>query len=175
MNKLFAALLMSCFLLTACNNELNEPKQESSILGLIGAESYINNLSILLNSSQMTKGSELPDEVYAELFIISQDYLNTNNITFDDYKEFCDEGDEYGYITIIMAMSVTEAYNASISQTKGFIGGCILQGLGISALVTNKASLKAIIKVVGKAVAKKAIPYIGWGLFIGETVWCLLD
>lgn len=58
-------------------------------------------------------------------------------------------------------------------QTKTTPGGCLLQSLGLKDV--GKVAVKQLAKQVGKAVLKKAVPYVGWGLFAIEMACCLTE
>lgn len=87
-------------------------------------------------------------------------FLNKNNIF---YTDFCENTNDPRIAVITIGIA---EYNLSLKvQTRTTIGGCLLQSLG----------LKGVGKQFGKAVLKKAVPYVGWGLFAVETAMCITE
>lgn len=62
----------------------------------------------------------------------------------------------------------------SISLTRTTVGGCILQAVGVKEILTEP-TVKLAAKAIGKAVCKKAVLYIGWGLFAIDFVACVVE
>lgn len=66
-------------------------------------------------------------------------------------------------------------YEKSFSnvQTRASIGECVLRGAGLGDLTVRTLERKAVLRIVIKAGLKRVVPYVGWGLFLGETAACL--
>lgn len=98
----------------------------------------------------------------------SINFLQLNDI---DYKEFF-SNDSDSRIAVY-AIAIAELQKAETTQltTRTSIGGCVLEGLGVRGLVSGRAAVKAI----GKVLVKRAIPYVGWGLFAIDMAMCLAD
>lgn len=47
--------------------------------------------------------------------------------------------------------------------------------MGLRALVQGKGITRAAIISLGKAIAKKAVPYLGWGLFAIDMAMCIAE
>ena len=58
-------------------------------------------------------------------------------------------------------------------MTRASLGDCILRAAGIGDLVKKGLGKRVVLKALIKAGLKRSIPYIGWGLAIGEGAACL--
>jgi len=71
---------------------------------------------------------------------------------------------------------IEQERNSSTNQTRS-IGGCAAYAIGIRDILkrglTSKAGLRFAVKTLTKNIAKKAIPYVGWGLTFGEFAYCM--
>jgi len=57
--------------------------------------------------------------------------------------------------------------------TRASIGDCILRAAGVGELVGKAVGKRSVMKILIKASLKRAVPYLGWGLAIGEGAACL--
>ncbi len=73
-----------------------------------------------------------------------------------------------------MLLDYEKLYTANYISTRASIGDCVLRGAGIGELFSNRVLTKrAVMRIIIKAGLKRAAPYAGWGLFLGETAACL--
>lgn len=133
----------------------------SKLLGEISASSKLRS------SNEVTENSE--DNIITEDYLIenSKIYLAENDI---DYTEFFEDPTDPRISILAMGIAEYDIIYLSEASTET-PGTCVLQALGVKGL-TN-LGIKAIAKKIGKAIVKKAIPYVGWGLFSVELAYCL--
>lgn len=133
-----------------------------------GTSNFIAQLNSNVSSSATRSESE--EEILPLIIKESIEYLNANNIS---YKEFFE--DENDPQIAILAMGLAEydkCYN--LANTRTSVGGCVLEAIGVKDLVSG-AGAKIVAKQVGKALLKKAVPYVGWGIFAVDMAMCLAD
>jgi len=169
--KLFIFMALAALVFCSCNSSDKEQMVTES-QEIVGLDNYLTNLR---NAKSHKTRSTLNDSLCILGFMeASKDFLLKNDITASDL-----ELEENDTRIIIIAMAVADYYKIYGTPTKrASVGGCILSGLGIRSLFNGgikKYGARYIIKSVGKAVAKKAIPYVGWGLFAVEVADCLFD
>lgn len=134
----------------------------------VGTQEFISDLRIIVNDP--TRGySEDVEAMLPEIIESSIKYLEVNGISYTEFYE-----DRTDPRIAIIAMGIAEYFKQDFSETRGSLGSCVLAAVGIQELTTKKG-VKVLAKAIGKAVAKKAIPYVGWGVFAGELVWCLVE
>lgn len=167
--------LLSCLIfflgitVSSCSSENGIIEQDKNIEAesCIGTTEFIASLN---NISVNTKNENIEDEKAKVPIIVEVaiEYLAKNNIS---YTDFCNDKDDPRIA--IIAMGLAEYDQISSTQTKTSIGGCVLEAIGVKDL--GNAGVKAAAKQIGKAVLKKAVPYVGWGLFAVDMVMCLAD
>lgn len=170
-NYLRAFLILFVFVLSSCTNGDVVESEELETEECVGTQDFISDLRDILKTQ--TRGgtdnfnSQLPAIIEASI-----KYLEANGVS---YSEFCE--DRTDPRIAVIAMGTAEYFKNNVVETRGDIGSCVLAGLGINDLYKGwaKRSAKAIIKTIGKNVAKKVIPAVGWGIFIGEVAVCLVD
>lgn len=112
-------------------------------------------------------------DVYAqEIATKTEDFLAKNFITTDSIDK------EYKIQTLsLLGLILIEEAEYENHPTTRSIGGCAAYAFGIKELVkggfTSRTGLKIALKAVGKSIAKRAIPYIGWGITLGEFSYCM--
>lgn len=160
--------LFFVFNFSACSsNEEMENVPVKSKEQCIGTEKFITNLKSIL-SSRPIRGIENEEAMVPELIESSIDFLNKNGISYED---FCQDKNDPRIA--IIAMGIAEYTISETVQARTTVGGCLLQSLGLKGV--GEQSVKKIAKQVGKAVLKKAVPYVGWGLFAVEMAMCITE
>lgn len=107
------------------------------------------------------------------MLLASETFLEANGITYEDLD--VNEGDEViAAIALCLVEYIKDMDETSISLTRTTVGGCILQAVGVKEILTEP-TVKLAAKAIGKAVCKKAVPYIGWGLFAIDFVACVVE
>lgn len=159
--------LFLCISVSSCSSENEIIDKDTQIERCIGTVEFITSLNDI---SISTKTVNIEDEKAKVPAIVeaSIEYLAKNGIS---YSEFC--SDKTDPRIAVIAMGLAEYDQINIIQTKTSFGGCVLEAVGVKEL--GKAGVKAAAKQIGKAVLKKAIPYVGWGLFAVDMVMCLAD
>lgn len=71
-----------------------------------------------------------------------------------------------------LILDYNKATNAE-NLTRASIGDCVLRAAGVGDLVGRAVSRRAVMRVLIKAALKRSVPYLGWGLAIGEGAACL--
>ena len=99
-----------------------------------------------------------------EEFLINNE-INTDSIYSEGSKE------QMAYIGLLL-LDYEKTYLAN-QTTRASIGDCVLRGAGIGELAARGLSRRAVMRVMIRASLKRCVPYLGWGLFIGETAACL--
>lgn len=161
-----SALLIFNFSACSSNDEIvNTPINNKELC--VGTEEFITNIKSIVSSSP-TRSVGDEEAMLPQLIENSIKFLNENNLS---YADFCkDENDPR---IAVIAIGIAEYNLSQKSQTRTTIGGCLLQSLGLKGV--GEQSVKAITKQIGKAVLKKAAPYVGWGLFAVEMAMCIAE
>lgn len=164
---------------TACDSKDSDTpsivETETDSEPITGTEAYIHMLSNLKvseasQSRSIDDESEVSDETIQSLISISQEYLAINDI---DMSDIFDQDDPRLAI-VAMAIADVDRLSNNTVVTRTTFGGCVLEGLGVKGLV-NGMGKKAAAKAIGKLLLKRAIPYIGWGLFAYDFIDCMVE
>lgn len=167
--------LLSCLVLllgismSSCSsdNEIFDQTHDTEDRNCIGTAEFVTSLNNLLTSTP-TRSIGDEETMIPALIEASIEYLSKNEIS---YTDFC--SDKTDPRIAVIAIGLAEYDLISNIQTRTSFGGCVLQAVGVKDL--GKAGAKAAAKQIGKAVLKKAVPYIGWGLFAVDLAMCLAD
>ena len=73
----------------------------------------------------------------------------------------------------LMLLDYEKIYISNQNTTRASIGDCVLRGAGIGDLAARGISKRFVMRMFIKAALKRCVPYVGWGLFLGETAACL--
>lgn len=112
---------------------------------------------------------ELPAEVIEVLDVLSAEtfaLLEANEIDLSEFKGKDD------LRLAVVGLALLELDEDMIS-TRTSVGGCVLQAMGLDALL-KKGAKKAAAKLVAKAVLK-SIPYVGTAIVAVDFIWCMVD
>ena len=171
MKKTFYWSILMLFVIgfSSCNNDECVETEKVETEKCVGTQEFISDLRSIVKD-QTRGSSENIEALLPEIIEASIKYLEANGISYTEFYE-----DRTDPRIAVIAMGTAEYFKQEFSGTRGSLGGCTLQALGVKELVKGGMGSKAVVKVIGKAVAKKAVPYVGWGLFAGELVWCLID
>lgn len=168
-NKLLTCLfIITGLFMVSCtsNEEVFNLKENAKAENAVGTEEFLNRLHLIAYSPQ-TRTIESDSAMIPQLIEVSIAYLEQNGIS---YTEFCQEQNDPRIAVI--AMGIAEHFKGrGIVTTRGDLDDCVLTAVGIKEI--GEGSVKKIAKQIGKAVLKKAIPYVGWGLFAVDLVYCL--
>lgn len=162
-------LLLFFFVCISCSstedNILETPSDKTEIKGV---PAYISKIGEIVKQEETRSVNEDQTETVPLLIKGSINFLQLNDI---DYKEFFSNDSDPRIA--VYAIAIAELQKAETTQltTRTSIGGCVLEGLGVRGLVSGRAAVKAI----GKVLVKRAIPYVGWGLFAIDMAMCLAD
>jgi hypothetical protein len=134
---------------------------------------------VLIRTGGVTTRSEsqLPAAFTEFMNELSSETLFLLQLNEIDTTEFVDENDPR---LAIVGLALLEAEQAMKVSTRTSIGGCVLEAVGISALVeaTKGKAVKFVAKAIAKAAAKvvsRAIPYVGAGLAVADFVLCMAE
>lgn len=161
-------------MLGSCNNndEFVSEQSENIEIELVGTNDYVSNIGCIIKQGG-TRSAEYEQDCLVPLLVEESIlFLNSNGI---DYKEFFDDVSDPRIAVFAMALAEQEKYCQYGGLTRASVGGCVLEALGVKELVTSKAVTKAAVKAVGKAIVKKSVPYVGWGLFAVDMALCLSE
>ncbi|MBR6183518.1 MAG: hypothetical protein IKQ76_03005 [Bacteroidales bacterium] len=168
--RFFIIAIASALLFSACNVQPGEVKQTSEQVGIVGTDRFISSLSSAKPIG--IKSEEITDEearvMIEPVMILSKAYLKANE--YDFTEDFDDPDDPR---IAIVALALAEYDRTYGVATKTSFGGCVLEAIGIGDLL--HAGGKKLAKVIAKQVIKKAIPYVGAALAVGDFVLCMLD
>ena len=98
-------------------------------------------------------------------------FLKDNDMNVDSVKQVLNK-EQIAYVGL-MLLDYEKIYLAQENGSRASIGDCVLRGAGIGELVARGVSKRIVMRVMIKAAMKRCVPYIGWGLFLGETAACL--
>ncbi len=169
------AMLAGIFVYVSCQNSEIEPIEEpESALELKGVQEFRTALINLSNGVNSRSFDEEPSQKDIETLVeVSRDFLAQNDITKEDLDIEDDE------MLAVVAMALLDYQKTVVDQpvSRTTAGGCVLEALGVREVVNaaGKGAVKKVAKVAAKAVLKKAIPYLGWGLFIYDYVACVVE
>lgn len=159
----------------SCQNSENESdffKNIHDSKEVLGCGDFKKSLLQLSNSSSTRTNSGMPsEEDIKNLVDLSQAFLLQNNITAEDL-EIDDEE-----ILVVVAMSLLDYQKIVYSSTRTTAGGCLIEALGVREVVNSagKGAVKYVAKAVAKVALKRAIPYVGWGMFAWDFIACVAE
>lgn len=161
-------LLLFCFIVTSCSSEDSTLETSSDKIEIKGVPTYISKIGEIVKHEETRSVTEEQTETVPLLVKESIDFLQLNDI---DYKEFFTDNSDPRIA--VYAIAIAELQKAETLQptTRTTFGGCVLEGLGIRGLASGKVA----VKVIGKVLIKRAIPYVGWGLFAIDMAMCLTE
>lgn len=148
---------------------INQFTEVTSKIAQKSANAYKNYYP---NTSRAAINEDSLDVYAQEIATKTEDFLAKNFITTDSIDK------EYKIQTLsLLGLILIEEAEYENHPTTRSIGGCAAYAFGIKELVkggfTSRTGLKIALKTVGKSIAKRAIPYIGWGITLGEFSYCM--
>lgn len=148
---------------------INQFTEVTSKIAQKSANAYKNYYP---NTSRAAINEDSLDVYAQEIATKTEDFLAKNFITTDSIDK------EYKIQTLsLLGLILIEEAEYENHPTTRSIGGCAAYAFGIKELVkggfTSRTGLKIALKAVGKSIAKRAIPYIGWGITLGEFSYCM--
>lgn len=161
-------LLLALFVGTSCSSEDSTPDISSDKIEIKGVPTYIAKIGEIVKHEETRSVVEEQTETVPLLVKESIDFLRLNDI---DYKEFFSDDSDPRIAVYAIAIAELQKSETIHPTTRTSVGGCVLEGLGVRGLVSGKAAVKAI----GKVLVKRAIPYVGWGLFAIDMAMCLAE
>lgn len=185
----YLAILVVSLVAASCtnNDEISELTTQSEIMNTDGVE-FANDVHQFSNSNaallvEMAKESNNYNTTSTRAMQADDKQLNayvealashTRAFLIENGIEAGEmEGLDNGRMAYVGLMLVD--YDKTIHATRASIGDCVLRGAGLGDLaVKHVISKRVVIKTLIKAGLKRAVPYIGWGLFAGETAACLM-
>lgn len=176
MNKFFYVISAFAIFLLLCACE-NKPIQEQSIdehTDVIGTSLFL--AKVLVQTPFLTKSGEITEEEAKEFMMPIMDasliYLKDNGYDIND--DF-DSADDPRIAWVAFGLAEYDKLNSLATKTS--LGGCVLQAIGIAGLLEKykEKAIKTLVKIIAKEVAKKAVPYIGAAITVGDFIWCMLD
>lgn len=180
-----AVLVLACVVFSCSNNEEElYTKKESPIETTVFTseiQQFCNKTTGILSklvettnnyNTNNTRAAQADDDTlnqYVGAFAYAtQAFLLENGIESSEI-EMLDDG-HMAYIGLMLI-----DYDKQKPSTRASAGECVLRGAGLGELAKDHVlSKKAVMRMLIKAGAKRAVPYIGWGLFVGETAACLM-
>lgn len=173
MKKIFywSILMLFAVGLSSCNNDESVETEKVETEECVGTQEFISDLRAIVKD-QTRGSSENIEALLPEIIEASIKYLEANGVSYTEFYE-----DRTDPRIAVIAMGTAEYFKQDFSATRGSLGTCVLAGLGITDFYEAKVKggARAIVKAIGKNVAKKAIPAVGWGIFVGEVAWCLAE
>lgn len=176
MKKIFFAVtaLAIAFFLCGCENKHIQEHAIDEQSDVVGTSLFLSK--VLVQAPFLTKTGEVSEEEAREFLLpimeASHIYLEENGY---DFKEDFDSADDPRIAWVAFGLAEYDRLYGLATKTSP--GGCVLQAIGVAGLLKGykKQAIKAIAKVVAKEVAKKAVPYIGAAITIGDFIWCMMD
>jgi len=168
--RIFIFALVSALLFSSCNVQPGEIERTNEQTSIVGTEHFIASLSSA--KPVRFKSFDVTDEdaraMIEPIMILSKAYLEANEY---DFTEDFDDPDDPRIAWVALALA---EYDRSYGiATKTSVGGCVLQAIGVGDLLHKGG--KKLAKAIAKQALKKAIPYVGAALLVGDFVWCMLD
>lgn len=171
---LIVTVLTGVITYSSCQSSESEPIENvENSQSLKGVEEFRASLIQLSQKSISRSTDEDPSEKeIEELVNNSRDFLAKNDITNEDLD--IEEDDE---ILAVVAMGLLDYQKTVNPISRTTTGGCILEALGVKDIVASagKSAVKYVAKAVANAALKKAIPYVGWGLFAWDFISCVTE
>lgn len=115
-----------------------------------------------------TRSVKDEEAMVPDLIESSIKFLNENNIS---YADFCE--DQNDPRIAVIAIGIAEYNLSQKHKQEQLLVDAYSQSLGLKGV--GEQSVKAVAKRVGKAVLKKAVPYVGWGVFAVEMAMCIAE
>lgn len=169
LSYLFVALL--AISLASCNDSETIPENSQEVVKLVGTSNYLSNLSKAANCVGTRSLPTEQDSVVAVIVDESLLFLESNGI---DYKEFFENEKDPRIALFAMTLVELEKHGLYQGETRSSVSECAISAFGLEELVTQGLT-KAVVKATAKAVLKKAIPYVGWGIFAVDMIYCLTE
>lgn len=188
--KLASYLLMSMsvVLVSSCSssedNEIISANTKIADESLVGMKEFQQaTASVIQNfadksfnyNTSSTRAIALEEDTLRELSSSlakeTEVFLVRNNIDVSEIKKSEDGEYRMAYLGMLI-LDYNKVANAK-NITRASLGDCVLKAAGIGDLAVRGLSTKVAMKVLMKVALKRAIPYIGWGLAIGEGAACL--
>jgi hypothetical protein len=165
---LACTLLIACTFFNACSSDGAEEQTKQSAEKCIGTENFKASLKETLKQGS-TRSIEGKTAMVPTIVELSRDYLAKNGIS---YTDFVNDPADPRIAAIALALAEYDIETNSISTRTTFFG-CCLEAAGVKDLMSG--TLKSVAKQIGKAVLKRAVPYVGWGLAAVSMAMCLAE
>lgn len=124
-----------------------------------------------LSTRAMQADNDTIKQLSKQLSNETKKLLEQNDIDFTEVTSVRDSDFRMAYIGLLI-LDYDRVSN-SRNMTRASLGDCILRAAGIGDLVKKGLGKRVVLKALIKAGLKRSIPYIGWGLAIGEVAACL--
>lgn len=189
--KLFiwAFFMLFCvfFVSVSCssdNERINVPKitetQEETIIGFdqLKESTYPTIMQLAEKSfnynTSTTRTMQADNDTLQMLCLHLSDaakiFLEQNDLDYSEYYEVEDSEYRMAYLCLLL-IEYNNLYSKNI--TRASLGDCLIRASGVGMLAAEQVSKRAVMKALIKVGLKRAIPGIGWGLFLGEGAACL--
>lgn len=97
--------------------------------------------------------------------------LEQNDLDISEFLEVDDSEYRLAYLALLL-LDYEHTYAQNITRAAS-IGDCVLRAAGVGELVGKAVGKRTVMKILIKASLKRAVPYLGWSLAIGEGAACL--
>lgn len=146
----------------------NTPELPSDKIEIKGVPTYISKIGEIVKHEETRSVNEEQTETVSLLVKESINFLQLNDV---DYEEFFSDNSDPRIAVYAIAIAELQKTEAMQTTTRTSLGGCVLEGLGIRSLITGRGAVRAI----GKIIARRAIPYVGWAFFAIDMAMCLAE
>lgn len=158
----------------------SNPVAEEKIVGIEQFKQHTSPIISQLAEKSLDFNTSTTRSIQADndtLQILSNDLerevsklLEQNDFDISEFLEVDDSEYRLAYLALLL-LDYEQAYAQNI--TRASIGDCILRAAGVGELVGKAVGKRSVMKILIKASLKRAVPYLGWGLAIGEGAACL--
>lgn len=163
-------LVSSCQSSSADDAEATVMPSDEKVIGtdvFVSAVRDIQSFDFARRSSD-PDDVDVTDKTVQKLIDASLVYLEANDLDLSDFFE--SEDPRIAIVAMVLADADRVSQNNQVSRTS--VGGCVLEGLGVRGLGLSMGK-KALAKAACKVLLKRAIPYVGWGLFAIDFANCI--
>lgn len=191
-HKLFAFFFISSLVLFSCSHNVNDTGDDVTIT------EHVENFSACLKkfnaafseeASKMrgmrTRSLEIENNEEYDLYvdsignIIISDLLPSSTLLVSEIglseTDFMEIEKEYGipscFMKVYFAMGIMEKETPQTRANAEDVVNCVIWGTGFKEIAEKGA--KFALRKCASQVAKKLVPYIGWGWWATETAACL--
>lgn len=167
-------VLTAILICVSCQNsdveKVDEPESTGEVRGWQEYRQALTQLS--QRSVSRSNDQEVSKEDIKQLVEISRGFLLQNDITCNDLN--MENDDE---LIAVVAMALLDYQQSIDPESRTTFGGCVIEALGVKEIISSagRGATKHVAKAVAKVALKRAVPWLGWGMFAWDLAACYYE